>query len=115
DGSGSPRKQPVPAALLSRQNPQNTLVWPLRAAAVRWMAVVNRLKAIGSPPMLLRVGGGQSCEVGKPAFTALSAGAQARPSFPPPWQVFPRAQVPAPQSAFTAHVMPSCAPSPTQA
>src|SRR5690242_13901905 len=65
--------------------------------------------------MLLSAGGGQSCEVGKPALMALSAGLQARPSFAPPWQVFAMAQVPAPQSAFTVQAMPSCAPSPTQA
>src|SRR5690349_7474333 len=83
-GSGSPEKHPVPAALMGRQNPQNTWFCPLRAWAVTCVLPVVRLKAIGRPPMLFSAGGGQSCVVGNPAFTAVSAGVHGIPSFAPP-------------------------------
>ena len=75
--------------------------------AVLLVVPVVRSNAIGSEPMLLTAGGGQSWLVGKLFVVPrrLSAGVQASPSFAPPWHLFVPAQDPAPALGQSASLL----------
>jgi hypothetical protein len=117
NGLGSPSKQPVPDALMSRQKPQNTCLCaspPTSAMAVHVTDPVVSVPVFTIVPTSALGGGGQSALVGKSDRVlrlAESAGVQGMPSFGPPWHTFEPPQVPPPgQSVLVLHGPPLFVP-----
>ena len=63
----SPSKQPLPAALMSRQKPQKTLIWPLAVLLMAVLLIVPVVSEAGPDSVVIASrsgGGGQSWLVG---------------------------------------------------